>query len=316
MSRIVKATERKYLLVSSLAALLLIAHGEAPAQEESEYSRRGADSCLRCHDDSSEFPVLDIFRTAHGSVSHPDGPFAGAQCEACHGPSGAHEQAMRRREEGPPMPGFGMEADTPAQEQNEVCLTCHTDHGRMGWMGSIHDEEEVVCSACHSVHAEVDPMADPIAQQEVCFDCHPRTRMLSLMPSTHPLRFGKMACSDCHDSHNGMNDAQLVETNVNDTCYTCHAEKRGPMLWEHAPVTEDCTLCHDPHGSNHAGMLTQRPPLLCQQCHMPSGHPSLAYDSDSIEDDYASRFLLGASCGNCHTQVHGSNHPSGVSLSK
>jgi predicted CXXCH cytochrome family protein len=88
------------------------------------------------------------------------------------------------------------------------------------------------------------------------------------------------------------------------------------MLWEHAPVAEDCSNCHDAHGSNHAAMLKQRSPLLCQQCHMPSGHPSLAYGPESIEDDYRSRFLLGSSCSNCHTQVHGSNHPSGVSLTR
>ncbi len=211
---------------------------------------------------------------------------------------------------------FGQDANAPVEEQNQVCLGCHTDHGRVGWFGSVHEEEEVACATCHRIHAEDDPMEDAIAQQDACFGCHPRTRSLALMPSSHPLRFGQMACSDCHDAHNGLNDFQLVKTNVNDTCYTCHAEKRGPMLWEHAPVPEDCSLCHNPHGSNHAAMLKQRPPLLCQQCHMPSGHPSMAYTSDSIEDSYASRFLLGASCMNCHTQVHGSNHPSGVSLTR
>ena len=30
------------------------------------------------------------------------------------------------------------------------------------------------------------------------------------------------------------------------------AEKRGPFLWEHAPVVENCTNCHTPHGSANA----------------------------------------------------------------
>ncbi|HKJ17348.1 MAG TPA: DmsE family decaheme c-type cytochrome [Xanthomonadales bacterium] len=290
-----------------------IAENAETRAAEPGYSRDGADSCLRCHGERSEFPVLDIFKTPHGSLTHPDSPFAGAQCESCHGPAGAHQ----RRPRGDDKPrNFGPDAAAPVEEQNQVCLDCHNDHGRMGWIGSIHDQEEVGCVSCHKIHSEEDRMEDAIAQQDVCFDCHPRTRALSLMPSSHPLRFGEMACSSCHDPHNGMNDYQLVETSVNDTCYTCHAEKRGPVLWEHAPVTEDCSLCHDAHGSNHAALLKQRPPLLCQQCHMPSGHPSMAYTSDSIEDDYASRFLLGSSCTNCHTQVHGSNHPSGASLER
>ena len=68
----------------------------------------------------------------------------------------------------------------------------------------------------------------------------------------------------------------LVKPTVNQTCYTCHAEKRGPFLWEHAPAAEDCTLCHTPHGSVYPSLLTKTPPLLCQQCHSVAGHPSVA----------------------------------------
>ncbi len=42
---------------------------------------------------------------------------------------------------------------------------------------------------------------------------------------------------------------------MNETCYTCHADKRGPFLWEHQPVNEDCTNCHTPHGSNITPLL-------------------------------------------------------------
>ena len=59
----------------------------------------------------------------------------------------------------------------------------------------------------------------------------------------------------------------LAQLTLNDNCYTCHAEKRGPFLWEHEPSSEDCGICHRPHGSLHPALLTSRPPLLCQQCH-------------------------------------------------
>jgi len=289
----------------------------ATAQSESPppLSRRGATSCLRCHDKEGEFPIMGMFNTAHASRTDPRSPFSSAQCETCHGPGGTHER-IPRDEATPPMLTFGMDAETPVLEQNDICLSCHGDQDRMGWVGSAHDEQEVPCASCHEVHTEHDPMADAQTQQQVCFDCHPRTRAQTFQASSHPLRFGKMTCSSCHSAHNGHNDYQLVETSINDTCYTCHAEKRGPFLWEHAPVAEDCSECHSAHGSNHAAMLTQRPPLLCQQCHMPGGHPSIAYTSDSPDSTYESRFLLGASCSNCHTQVHGSNHPSGVTLTR
>jgi hypothetical protein len=63
-------------------------------------------------------------------------------------------------------------------------------------------------------------------------------------------------------------------------------------------------------------MLTQRAPLLCQQCHSQAGHPSLPATSNSLPGRSPSTYLLGSSCLNCHSQVHGSNHPSGSKLSR
>ena len=68
--------------------------------------------------------------------------------------------------------------------------------------------------------------------------------------SSHmPLREGKIICSDCHNPHGSVTEALLKKNSINDTCYTCHAEKRGPFLFEHAPVRENCDNCHDPHGT-------------------------------------------------------------------
>ncbi|MDH3759051.1 MAG: hypothetical protein OES93_14455, partial [Gammaproteobacteria bacterium] len=125
---------------------------------------------------------------------------------------------------------------------------------------------------------------------------------------------GKMDCTGCHSPHGDEVASSLARQTVNDTCQQCHAEQRGPYLWEHAPVSEDCTLCHSPHGSNHPGMLTKRAPLLCQSCHSQFGHPSVPYGPDELITGTPSRFLLAQSCLNCHSQVHGSNHPSGSKL--
>ena len=264
-----------------------------------DYSRSGADSCILCHGEGSEKPATAIFQTKHASRTDPDTPFSDLQCETCHGPSKEHARAQRRGHDDKPLRAFGPSAHTPAAEQNRVCLECHQTKGRLG---------------CHQVHRERDRVFESLAQQQACFDCHPRRQSDVYKTSNHPLRFGSMACSDCHDPHNGDNDFLLKQSTVNETCYSCHAEKRGPFLWEHAPASEDCTICHQPHGSNHPALLVKRPPLLCQQCHSPAGHPSTAYSSEQIEDDFSDRFLLGRSCLNCHSQVHGSNHPSGSKL--
>jgi DmsE family decaheme c-type cytochrome len=285
------------------------------AAEEATYSR-GANQCMVCHREGRDNAAHEIFFGQMGISDSQDSPFADGRhdCETCHGPSDSHR---RRQPDGSRLsPAITFNEKTPVAKQNQVCMACHDNAGRMHWVGSMHEEEEVACSDCHEVHVARDPAFDKLAQQEKCFACHQRQRSDTFKNSSHPLRFGDMTCSDCHDPHDGVNDFMLVESNVNDTCYTCHAEKRGPYLWEHAPVSEDCGLCHNAHGSNHAALLTQRSPLLCQQCHSSSGHPSLAYTSESADDVFQQRFLLGRSCSNCHTQVHGSNHPSGVQLTR
>jgi predicted CXXCH cytochrome family protein len=66
----------------------------------------------------------------------------------------------------------------------------------------------------------------------------------------------------------------MAKASINDTCYQCHAEKRGPFLFEHAPVRENCLNCHTPHGSNQNTLLVAPIPFLCQQCHSNFLHPN------------------------------------------
>jgi predicted CXXCH cytochrome family protein len=118
-------------------------------------------------------------------------------------------------------------------------------------------------------------------------------------------------------SHGSTNPYNLVRATLNDTCYECHAEKRGPLLWEHQPVTEDCSTCHAAHGSSNPGMVKLRGPLLCQSCHSQQGHPSLGYGPSGLPGNAAPATALAlGNCMNCHSQVHGSNHPSGSSLTR
>ena len=306
----------RFLTYLFLVSNVALAFSDEPANGSddaamAEYSD-GARQCMACHSEGKDPAAHEVFLTPMGISGAADSPFTEGShdCETCHGPSKSHRKKQKDGTRLPPSITFAR--NTPVAEQNEICLACHSGDKGMHWAGSLHDEEEVSCAGCHEVHAARDPVMDKLAQQEKCFSCHPRKRAESFMASSHPLRFGEMTCSDCHDPHNGDNDFGLIRSTVNDTCYTCHAEKRGPYLWEHAPVTEDCSLCHRSHGSNHAALLTQRSPLLCQQCHSPSGHPSVAYTSEAAENTFQQRFLLARSCGNCHAQVHGSNHPSGV----
>jgi DmsE family decaheme c-type cytochrome len=123
--------------------------------------------------------------------------------------------------------------------------------------------------------------------------------------SAHPLRSGAMACTSCHNPHGSAGEASLVKTTINETCATCHAEKRGPFLWEHAPVREDCSTCHTPHGSNNVSLLKMPTARLCQSCHLLGHHQTVSIQQGTV-------WVQNRACVNCHQQIHGSNHPSGA----
>lgn len=278
---------------------------------EGKYSPKGADSCLMCHRRSEK--VMDLFKGVHGAIESSKSPMAGLQCEACHGPMGNHNRGGNE-----PVIAFGKDSTLSAEKQNSVCLSCHQDDNRMSWNSSHHDNADVACASCHSVHTANDPILDKKTENEVCTSCHTKAKADMHKRSSHPLKWDQMTCSDCHNPHGSLSDSDLVKPSINETCYSCHAEKRGPKLWEHAPVTENCVSCHSPHGSVNDGMLKTRAPQLCQQCHASDGHASNAYLGNtgmgSNVNDNA--FTGGRSCLNCHNQIHGSNHPSGKLLQR
>ena len=306
------------ILILLMGLTVLSSQPLLAAEDKAEpgYSKAGADTCLRCHDESSEFPVVGIFRTKHAIASDERSPFGQLQCESCHGPGKAHTGRVRRGKERPDMLNFGSEANTPVPEQNAMCEGCHQSQIGANWHGGMHESADLSCADCHSVHTEKDPVFDTAMQPQVCFECHRSQKTDSLRFSSHPIRFGKMACTDCHNPHGTVAESDLRRDTLNDTCYECHTEKRGPFLWEHAPVSEDCSLCHEVHGSNHPSLLTRRAPLLCQQCHSQAGHPSIAHTSSGLPSQGQSSYLGVNSCANCHSQVHGSNHPSGGRLTR
>jgi len=301
------------LLVAGCLMAAQVAAQEGAKKDEpalaSEYSEKGADTCLGCHS------VEPFFSTKHARRGDPRSPFAGLQCEACHGPGGKHVKGMLAGQMVPITTTFGPKSKQTAAQQNKPCLGCHERDSRMEWKGSQHEAGEVACASCHQLHTARDRVLTANGQTETCLACHIRQRGDFYKASVHPVRYGTMRCSDCHSPHgSGAAGKLLAKPTLNQTCYACHAEKRGPLLWEHAPVSEDCSLCHTPHGSVHPALLKKPAPLLCQQCHSPAGHPSFAYTPQGLPGGTPSGFLLAGSCTNCHSQVHGSNHPSGARL--
>ena len=168
-------------------------------------------------------------------------------------------------------------ASVPVAEKNAVCATCHTRGAVSLWNGSTHETRNVACVTCHSPHGGNPKLLVQKTQQQLCTQCHQQIRLALRKPSHHPLREDKMQCTSCHNPHGTQTPKLIAANSVNDKCTECHAEKRGPFLFEHPPVRESCLNCHDPHGSSHEPLLVAKKPLLCQRCHSNFLHPGGLY---------------------------------------
>ena len=297
------------------AALLLAAHPSQAIPPEAKYV--GEKTCIKCHD----IEAKHFSHTQHAKAFrlNPRNGHEGRVCEACHGPGSLHAQRGNEKNRDY-LVGFTKDWGTPVEAQNAACMSCHKGGERLHWEGSAHDSRKVACSDCHNAMGRFSAtgLLRAAGINETCQTCHGQQRAEFRKRSHMPVPEGKMSCADCHSPHGSSTRPLLKGDSVNETCYACHAEKRGPLLWEHAPVRESCLNCHESHGSNHDKMLVAARPYLCQQCHSAAqGHAANFYRGDqtlraALQGGSQSPRMIGRTCQNCHSQVHGSNHPSGA----
>jgi DmsE family decaheme c-type cytochrome len=307
----------------------------------------GADSCYGCHDGmagemfAASTGEEGFAHTIHGRLA--DWEMMGAEqgCEACHGPGSQHVENYGD-------PSFIIRpAELTSDQSSAICVKCHSDGDLMDYVHSEHALSDVGCVDCHDIHDGEGKFSLKAEDPELCYTCHQEEQAKSHFPSTHPIEEGKMNCSSCHNVHGATGESLNTDERLNDLCLNCHTRYQGPFVFGHAPVEDDCTICHDPHGSVANNLLAQNEPFLCLQCH--EGHFHILREGaseaavrelivdkgfDKNEDGFADQksftidngdtlvemanphgaegfqMSFGTKCTTCHQVVHGSDFPS------
>ena len=269
----------------------------------------GERTCIACHQLESEhfthtFHALGLHAANKADASIP-------VCETCHGAGSAHARNPTAKGS---IIAFTKDSDTPIETQTATCLACHAGGPRDHWSGSVHQRNGLSCSDCHNPMAKfsTEGLMAKASINDTCAQCHRDVRQQFDRRSHMPLPEGQMSCDDCHNPHGSITNPLLKTNTVNETCYQCHAEKRGPFLFEHAPVRESCLNCHTPHGSNQQTLLVTPLPFLCQQCHSGLRHPNDMHTPGSLATGpHPDERAMARACITCHANIHGSNAPSG-----
>ncbi len=277
----------------------------AEAAKPAEFA--GSIVCQGCHED-----IFNAFQKNPHQLVETDKKrgFEEKACESCHGPGSKHTESMSAADIRNP-------AKLKPADTDRICLSCHLNQAtHVGRINSSHVRNQVSCVSCHSIHKNgphglVARKAKDINAQ--CSTCHTDVWANFQRPFHHKLPEGAMSCVDCHNPHGTFLQRSVQTANANEPgCYKCHGDKRGPFVFEHAPVkTEGCQTCHQMHGSVNPMSLTRsQVRFVCLECHSNLPQPTAAGNAGlgtvppALHDLRNPRFQ---NCTLCHQKVHGSN---------
>ena len=302
---------------------------QAPEGKASDYV--GQETCAGCHANEAK----QFGKTVHARAEKAGAKY-GTGCESCHGPGKAHADAQMEAAGDAAKIEAGKKLifsfHGKPEENAGRCMTCHsTSKDQELFNHSEHKLQGVSCGECHASHllertAKRERVEPSIAQAQffsvpklteenrwleqsllkktqpdLCFTCHRTVQAQFALPTHHRVPEGLMKCTDCHNSHGSRTRPLLRKTNF-EACVSCHVEKRGPFVFEHAAVkVEGCTICHTPHGSVSRQLLARRESrFLCLQCHV----DTLAVNVPHSHLGFQGR----GECVQCHMTIHGSNN--------
>jgi len=275
----------------------------APAKKEFI----GSETCAGCHED-----ISTAFKKNPHSIleTNKKRGWETKACESCHGPGSVHAETNSADDIRSPK-------QMKASAIDAMCLSCHKNQQtHVGRLQSSHARNNVPCTSCHNMHKQGEESSEyqfkrTTGINQKCSSCHRDVAASFVKPNHHRVPEGAMSCTGCHNPHASNLNRNLRMSGASEPgCFACHADKRGPFVFEHAPSrNEPCSTCHEPHGSVNPRMLKRAEVApLCLECHSniqtPPAATTVGGIPPALHDLRSPRFR---NCTTCHQKIHGSN---------
>lgn len=125
---------------------------------------------------------------------------------------------------------------------------------------------EASCVPCHKMEAGLSDLNPEKPEDSPCYQCHKSKNNGTYKHK--PASEGK--CFSCHEVSKGKRKYATRKPDQA-TCFVCHSAQK--KLWNalkvhHGPTAVgNCTLCHNPHGSDWPSYTYMHPTDLCINCH-------------------------------------------------
>ena len=297
------------VLAAAIAVLAIGLAGQAGAQAaQPPPAAAEVEQCSACHDEA----VTGMRGTAHAGLEKT--------CASCHGDVSEHLRSnLEKGRAGPDRLDDEDEAGGSQRDLPRAATRADTRPTGRAAPTTGAASSARAATACTTSSPTRGQLKTATRPRDLLHAATPAIRAKSLRTSHHPVREGLMTCASCHNPHDGTKPKMVTANWVNEKCLECHTEKRGPFLWEHAPVRENCLNCHDPHGSNHDKLLVAQAalpvPALPHE-HAPSRHVLRATRVGRGAASTASNRATEHACKNCHQTSTAATRPSAPYLGR
>ncbi len=242
-------------------------------------------------------------------------PFKMGACELCHVSSGV-------------KPGKII-----TKNIEELCYKCH----KVRYNKKIDHKpvKEGRCTDCHDPHqSNAKNLLKGKDVNDLCLKCHSvgnkkKIKKTVNMKAYYKHKPAEKNCVECHEAHTSDYKKLLKDDGRINLCLDCHSKLENhvdmkkwinEVKYKHGAITDSknrCLECHDPHATNHKGILKKQQVKMCLSCH----NKNLKSDEDGgmlmnmekhLKDNPVwhkpiKDVVKEGGCAACHNP-HGSNH--------